>query len=645
MNFFERQDQARAHTAKLVLLFIVAIIVLVAVTGYVIAMAISTAEAVQKNQPIDFARPIDPDLFIAAAAVIVSVVIAGAMFRLAQLRAGGQAVAEYLGGRLINRDAADLNEQKILNVVEEMAIASGIPVPPVYVIRDDAINAFAAGFHPHDAVIGITRGAIRLLSREELQGVIAHEFSHIFNGDMRLNLRLIGWLHGLLLISLVGRHLLRVRFHTSRKGAAAGAVIPLLGLALIVLGYVGVLFGNLIKSAVGRQREFLADAAAVQYTRHPEGLANALKKIGGYPLGSRLLLSDTTEVSHMLISESAMGRKAFGWFATHPPLAERVRRIDPRWNGEFIDPARQAGTSWSSIPGNDAVAAADAGHKAVRNIGALASVVVNLVGTTSVENLEAANAQLVSLPPAVKQQVATALEASLLMYGVLVAQSPSAVACKQLELLQQQLPKASFDLLSVQLELLAPLKHMFDITLLELAQPALKQLSADQLRDFLRLVTLLVEVDGEVTLQEWGFARLLRHYLVSSPAAGGRIDIKQCSEQIAILLSMLARAGNDDSVAAANVVVAACEEAEFPVCELMASDLQQFDAAITRLAQIKPLQKPRLLKSMVRCIHYDGKLSQQESDLLRIFAAVIDCPLPPLKLWAGHGWPATGNAV
>ena len=235
----------------------------------------------------------------------------------------------------------DLDERKILNVVEEMAIASGTPVPPVYLMEnEEGINAFAAGFTPGDAVIGVTRGCIRTLTRDELQGVIAHEFSHILNGDMRLNIRLIGVLYGILLISMTGWLIFRstaynTGFNTRRDDddRRGGNPWPLVGLALYILGYVGVLFGNLIKAAVSRQREFLADASAVQFTRNPDGIAGALKKIGALSEGSKIQAPEAQETSHLFFGE-ATGH-IFGFMATHPPLAERIRRIDPSFNGDF----------------------------------------------------------------------------------------------------------------------------------------------------------------------------------------------------------------------------------------------------------------------------------------------------------------------
>ncbi len=630
MNFFEHQDRARTSTTRLLLLFVVAIATLVVGTSYVVALALAAMQA-KSGRHVEFGMALPPDILLGTATVIVSVVLLGALYRIAQLHSGGRAIAESMGGRLLSRNQPSLDETKILNVVEEMALASGLPVPPVYVIEDDAINAFAAGYRQQDAVIGITRGAIKFLNRDELQGVIAHEFSHIFNGDMRLNLRLVGWLHGLLLIGLIGAQLLRLPQGMSRERSQAAGGILVLGLALAVLGYTGVMFGNIIKSAVSRQREFLADASAVQFTRNPDGIGNALKKIGGYALGSRMLMNETTEISHMLFGEGVMRRGIGGMFATHPPIGDRILRIDPRWNGELINPEHQREIAYSSLPDEPVAAGglhATAGKAAAAE--ALAAVLVSAVGTATAQSLELAQSQLSAVPDAVKQHLQTTLEASLLMYGVVMVQSEPGVVSKQLNMLQQTLPPASVRLLAKQLKLLLPMPRELDLALVALAQPALKQLSPDQLEQFLKITADLISMDGVVTLPEWGLGRLLRHYLDSTHAVAAKLDLDECSEECRVLLSALAEAGNDSADAVA-AFAAACSKLELTPTTMLPADTTLLDKAIDKLIQLKHLQKPRLLKAMVACVQHDGKLTTTELDLLRVVSALLDCPLPPLQ--------------
>ena len=273
----------------------------------------------------------NPQLFLLAAVGTLAVIALGSGFKTLELAQGGSSVATMLGGRLVAPTTTDPDERKLRNVVEEMAIAAGVPVPQVYLLPEEqGINAFAAGHSTSDAVVAVTAGAVRLLTRDELQGVIGHEFSHILNGDMRLNLRLMGIVFGILCLAVIGRVLLYTRSRSSKDKNP----LPLLGLALIVIGWIGVFFGRLIQAAVSRQREFLADASSVQFTRNPAGLAARSRKIGGLSFGSKLEAAHAEEASHMFFG-NGMSESFFHLMETHPPLAERIRAIDPSFDGTF----------------------------------------------------------------------------------------------------------------------------------------------------------------------------------------------------------------------------------------------------------------------------------------------------------------------
>ncbi len=341
MDFFSHQDRARRQTALMLCLFAAAVAAIIAalykVTGFLLFF---------KGRSPGF----DPQLLGIVAAAVLTLVGLGSLYKIRQLRQGGGAgVAELLGGRLVAADTADGHEQRLLNVVEEMAIASGVPIPAVYVLDEDGINAFAAGFTSADAVVTVTRGCLRKLGRDELQGVIAHEFSHILNGDMRLNIRLMGVVHGILLIALIGANILRYSFGGSpgvSRSRRSGGPFILLAMAMMVIGYIGVFFANLIKAAVSRNREFLADSSAVQFTRNPSGIAGALKKIGGLSAGSEIGNEHAAEASHFYFAKG-LGDSLFSIFATHPPLAERVKRLDPGFRGAFPEiPGDPAGTAF-----------------------------------------------------------------------------------------------------------------------------------------------------------------------------------------------------------------------------------------------------------------------------------------------------------
>jgi Zn-dependent protease with chaperone function len=294
VDFFARQDKARRNTKLLVFYFSLAVIFLILAVYAAASLIFSGIELKNSLDEASFTWS-QLELLLWTAIGTLAVILIGSVFKTLQLARGGSAVAELLDGRLVNSNARDADERKLLNVVEEMAIASGVPVPQVYVMDGEAsINAFAAGHSASDAAISVTRGCMTMLSRDELQGVIAHEFSHILNGDMRLNLRLIGLIFGILCLTVIGRVLVRSR---GRKNP-----LPLLGIALIIIGWAGVFFGRLIQAAVSRQREVLADASAVQFTRNPAGLAGALKKIGGLAYGSRLQSPHAEEASHLFFA-------------------------------------------------------------------------------------------------------------------------------------------------------------------------------------------------------------------------------------------------------------------------------------------------------------------------------------------------------
>ena len=349
MDFYAEQDSARRNTRLLVLLFLLAVVVLILISNVLFVMLFYFAGAF--GLPIADADTIHSflsgfswEMFGFVSLGVVSTVFLVVLVKWIQLAAGGKVVAERLGGSRILPQTDDTNERRCLNVVEEMALAAGLPVPPVYLLAAErGINAFAAGISPADAVIGITRGSIDNFNREQLQGVIAHEFSHILNGDMRLNIRLAALLKGITFVGDVGQVLVRGGRHQGRsysKSKGMPAQLLVIGLALWVLGWLGGLFAGFIKAAISRQKEYLADASAVQFTRNPQGVAGALKVIGGYVPGTFIVKSRANELSHIFFGQIA--GSLWQVFATHPPLDERIRRIQPDWDGRFIERPREA---------------------------------------------------------------------------------------------------------------------------------------------------------------------------------------------------------------------------------------------------------------------------------------------------------------
>jgi Zn-dependent protease with chaperone function len=345
MNFFRAQDEARGRTTKLVVLLVLAIVVL---AGTLYALAVLGQHKLSRRGELDWFQG---DLFFWTAGVALIVIIGGSLLRIAELSKGGGAIAERLGGRLLTANTADLAERRYLNVVQEMALASGLPVPLCYVIDgDETINAFAAGNSPQDAAVGVTRGALRNLNRDELQGVIAHEFSHIGNGDMKLNLRIIGAIAGLTALAQLGYIFFRLAGHVRGKNSAPIALgMFLVGVVVLLIGSGGILFGKIIQASVSRQREYLADASAVQFTRNPLGLASALKKVAGLSGAQREASSAELEAQHMFFAGSAGFLESL--FSSHPPIGERIRRVDPAFDGHIPDVAPVAVTDDEPVSG------------------------------------------------------------------------------------------------------------------------------------------------------------------------------------------------------------------------------------------------------------------------------------------------------
>ncbi|MBT2370563.1 M48 family metallopeptidase [Pseudomonas fluorescens] len=629
MNFFEHQDRARRHTGRLVLLMGAAVLSLIIVTSGVLIVILRS----QKDLSVNFSNW---QLLLDVSIVVFAVVLLGSLYKTIQLRAGGKVIAERLGGRLINLAPQGLDERRMLNIVEEMAIASGTPVPAVYVLDDTSINAFAAGLTPQDAVIGVTRGAVALLNREELQGVIAHEFSHIYNGDMRLNTRLTAVIHGLLLLGLIGALILRgVSYRgsssSSNKSGNNGAMaIMAVGGALWVLGYTGTFFGNLIKAAVSREREFLADASAVQFTRNPQSIAGALKKIGGHAQGSQLQAAHAAEFSHLYFGAGVKAAMS-GMMATHPPLEVRIQRVDPQWNGqfpavEFLGEAPPPSTGFQAGLNEPAPA-----KELVFDLLAIQQSIA-AIGEPGPEHLDHAQSALNNLPGALREAAHSSNGAQALICGLLLDPIP----VLQAQQMERLLPKLAPDI-ARQLEALRPdltsLDQHLRLPLIDLAIPALKQLSTEQFKTFRSHLALLILADDRIDLLEWTLLRIVERNVLGAPKVTAKYSLHQVTDDIALLLGALARAGNSDPAHVRKAFDQASAGLPLPALALNAAganEWQDLETALNRLRQLKPLEKPTLLKAMAVCIEQDGQITPAEAELMRAVADVLDCPMPPL---------------
>lgn len=642
MNFFESQDRARKHTFQLVSLFALALVTLIIMTNLLVMVVFGFINTEQIQSAEALFRQIDWRTFATVSAAVGAVVLVGSLYKMLALSAGGKAVAESLGGKLIPRNTDDPNQRKLLNVVEEISIASGTPAPPVYVLENEAgINAFAAGFSPRDAVIGVTRGTIEHLSREQLQGVIAHEFSHIFNGDMRLNIRLIGVLNGVLIIGILGYYLLYSASFSRRGRGNEKAAMLALAIGLMVIGYAGTFFGGLIKAAVSRQREYLADASAVQFTRNPDGIAGALKRIGGLESGSKVENPGAAEVSHAFFAQGVSGFMQ-GLSATHPPLAKRILRIDPHWDGKFDTsdkpdlrrdkekPAKKETMTRAELAQKVATVVTGAAMADVANA-------IDQIGNPGQETISHAHALIAELPMLIKEAAREPYGARAVIYSLVLDKGES-VRDRQLKHLEKYADPDVFVLTQTLIAQMKALDIKYRLPLIDIAIPALKQLSFNQYQTFRDNLVALIEIDARVEILEWTLQKILFNHLDAqffklAPAIARSSHASQLKHEIELLLSTMAYTSDQDQ----NEIEAAFGDAInaleihglqlVPRNDISFSDL---DRALQKLANLKPLDKPQLLVACATCVVHDQIISPVEVELLRAFADVLDCPMPPI---------------
>jgi Zn-dependent protease with chaperone function/uncharacterized tellurite resistance protein B-like protein len=649
MDFFEAQDAARQATRRFVVVFSLAVLALVTTING-LALAITAAMDYRAINSTTLSAAFSWPLVAMVSAATLLLVGAGSLYKMNQLSSGGKVVAEMLGGRLIPQGTDDPDLQRLLNVVAEMAIAAGTPVPPVYLMKNEpGINAFAAGYSPHDAVIGITRGAVLELNREQLQGVIGHEFSHILNGDMRLNIRLMGAIHGILLIGLIGGIMLRSSLYRSygyrrRSSSGASAGIMAIGLGLTVLGYLGTFFGNLVKAAVSRQREFLADASAVQFTRNRNGIAGALRRIGGIPAKATIASPAAAECSHAFFGEITPSRFT-SLFATHPPLDERIRRLDPAWDGTFdTRPAKSMPAPREMVPGETHMAMAMANDTLVAAAVAQGprtipgQDMVARTGHPTPAHLEVARQILAAIPQPLRDNAANPFGARAIIYALAMHQNPQIRQDQQNHLNQHADPQVA-PLTEHIYPLIADIELRLRLPLIELTLPTLSTLSTTQHDTLTGNLSALIAADGNLSLLEWSFGRLIMAHLADDRATPGshtdhsqHTPIHKAKTACAVLLSGAAYADGDRGEKAQADFDAGLRFLQLPGITLVAPEqmgAKALDGALNQLIHLNPLHKRRLLRALVACINADGEVTAAEAEMVRAIAATLDCPMPP----------------
>jgi Zn-dependent protease with chaperone function len=657
MDFFAQQEKTRKKTKWLVIYFILAVAAMIAAI-YIAAVVIFSGVQLHQHRGNfynDQSAPQillwDPQIFLAVALGTIAVILIGSSYKTMALAAGGSAVSEMMGARLVSANSTDPDERKLLNVVEEMAIASGVPVPQVYVMDDeDGINAFAAGHKPGDATVTVTRGCMKLLSRDELQGVIGHEFSHILNGDMRLNLRLMGTIFGILCLAIIGRILLQ----TARGGGRSRGQnpLPILGLALLIIGYIGVFFGRLIQAAVSRQREFLADASSVQFTRNPNGITGALKKIGGLgENGSRLAHAHSEELSHMFFS-NGISEAFIGLLETHPPLPDRIRVFDPNFDGKFpyvrydgldqppeeISKSKRAPLPnlFGTVVGGAILASGDDDEKppVIRSRHVLPNI-----GNPTPLHLEYAVKLRDALPENVKSAAREPLDAVALIYALLLSYDEKLRAMQIAEIGKRSSQSVS-DKTAALFPDVSKIAARVHLPIINLALGGLRQLSAEQFRNFSQTLQWLIESDDKVELFEFVLQKIVLRNLDSQFNGPQNsvlqfYTIKPLVPDCDVVLSALANIGSDDAVEIQKAFetgapyLRAPDDADLILLPKENCGLNEIDAALNRLAQAVPIIKKNLIEACVYVVGADGVIVESEAELLRAISDTLDCPMPP----------------
>ena len=601
MNFFEHQAAARRSSRMMLFLFVLAVIAVVCAVDFVLGLVYrwSTNELPP------------PSLYAGGAVVTAAVILLVSLFNIARLSEGGVAVARMVGARRILPDTAEPLERRLRNVVEEMAIASGVRVPEVYVMDEErGINAFAAGWDVSNSVLAVTRGALETLTRDELQGVVAHEFSHILNGDMRLNVRMLGVLAGIVFLASIGEVLMRGT--RDSRGFFVG------GVALFIIGYVGLFFARLIKSALARQREFLADASSVQFTRNPEGIAGALDRIRASQAGTLVANRYAEEMSHMFFGAAVRVRLG-GLFDTHPPLEERIRRVHPSFRSEAYREKREPPQEFKGRRGSDLSA------DWLRTPAESAA----LVGSVEPRHVEFAARLLAFFPERLRARLRSADTAGAVLLALLLAEPEEA---RELQLRNIAPPLAARAREAA--SLVRGLGAHLHLPLIDLALPALKSAPEPARRELLDALQAVVNADRRVSLHELVVLSLLRDHLVPPPKVAENRRIAELRAEAATVLVLVAHAGTrvdatGEREAALQAALAAGAKAMgiAPEAEL---NLYAIDRALDALRALAPMQKSTLVKGLFAAVTHDGKIRLAEAELMRLVGAVLDCPLPPL---------------
>lgn len=632
MNFFEHQDQAKRNTRNLVLLFLLAVVIIIAAIDIAILLLFGNvlSESAGTTQSLGTFLTDNSTILLLASGGTGTAIGLASLYRSASLKDGGGAVARQMGGVPVEADPRDPLRQRLRNVVEEIAIASGVPVPEIYIMEQESgINAFAAGYSPSDAAVAVTRGTLESLNREELQGVIAHEFSHIFNGDMRLNIRLIGALFGIMILAIAGRRILSgARYSSGSRNNNAGAIM-LFAAALTAIGYIGLFFARWIKAAVSRQREYLADASAVQFTRNPQGIAGALKKIAVHAQGASLA-RDSEEIAHMLFGQ---GMRA-NLFATHPPIIERIQRIEPSFREQELAEIAKRLQQRSRREAEREAAADQASTKRTpfdpRSI-------IEGIGSPGWEQIVAAAALAASMPESMLSAARSTEWAPELLLCILLDKDES-IRDQQLFTIARNLGAESEAQVRHLMRSSLPIQPDQRLPLLEIAFPALKRRPVEFTQRMLGTVNEIVHLDGKIEVFEFLLAKVIGLYLKDAlnPAqshTGGNQTLVEQAEAVRSVIAILADHGHQESELIQHSYTNGINSLGLELLPMQQPTdwVATLDTALQQLDALKNKEKERLITALMETILTDTQVTTEELELLRAIGAALHIPLPLLS--------------
>jgi Zn-dependent protease with chaperone function len=642
MNFFEHQHRARRKTWLLVSYFLLAVVLIVLAVNLAVFVAFYLTIGETASQFTTFQGWFKSTYAFWTTAATFAVIVLGTLSTLLKLRGGGRVVAHMVGARLVDPNTRDLNERRLINIVEEMSIASGTPVPELYVLEDNAINAFVAGYRPTEAVLVVTGGALESFNRDELQGVIGHEYSHVFNGDMRINIRLMGVLAGILMIGQIGRFLLRSGGRSRSGRGKGGGQVAVLGLGLLLIGYIGLFFGSLIKAAISRQREFLADASSVQFTRNPDGIAGALWIIKEHTGGSRLLNARAEDISHFCFSD-AIGSKFTSWMATHPPLEQRIKAIHPyfdikkrvQWRRELDATTAAASTGAGAAAGAPAAGTAFAVDAAVA-AALTGSSVGATIGQGQARHLSYAERLHAAIPEPLAAAARDRTTVRPLIYALILADMQDHDRPLGLNAIKQSNEPGLVDAVNRFCVHAQQAGARFRLPLINMSVPALKSLGWEERARFLTLLEDVIKADKRYTIFEFTLLTILREHLAED---AGR-DLKEkyfkysdVLREINLILSILARIGagkEDQALAIHAAIMKHFDTGPIAMAEKAECKLTAVGAALQKLNLLSPRLKQTVIESFADCVIHDGKVVPAEAELLQAIAISLDSPMPPL---------------